>query len=139
MAQWVKLIGSSQPPSARVPNHWHAHGAGDTFQFESGPRGRMPPFEIGDEMILVAAGWSRAYAALEIAGGPEWSHTPRWGPKWPWVLHGRLVAWFPQVEDAPKPLEIGLPRSYGGAYQQITEEQYDEALRQFESRGAVTA
>jgi hypothetical protein len=129
MAYWLKLQGSSQPKSARVPNYWRGDHTGHagTIKFESGPAEGRCPIEVGDGVILAASGWSRIFAAVRIVDGPDRAREPRWGPRWPWVLYGEAVAWVERVEVGPKIVDAGLPRSYGASYQRISEEQYENA------------
>lgn len=137
---WIKLQGSSQPASARVPNLWwgdHGLRGDELVQFESGPRSGRCPFSLGDRVVLAAAGWSRVFAAVELVEKPRRAEVPRWGPRWPWVLVGRPQAWVDAVEQGPKVTEAGLPRSYGGAYQRISASEYESALDALRQRGRI--
>jgi hypothetical protein len=142
MTHWIKLLGTATPRTAWVPNDWlpSHHSRDGLIQFESGPKADrgVSPIEVGDEVILAGAGWGRAFAAVEILRGPELAGKPRWGPRWPWVLWGRPIAWVAHVENAPKLAEIGLPRSFGSSYRRITEDQYSRALDELFRRGAAS-
>jgi hypothetical protein len=89
---------------------------------------RRPSVQLGDRVVLYAAGWRVIFALAEVVSHPE--NDPS-RTRWQWRFAIRATLALPDLRDAP-PVEAAgvLPRSLGRhSYVRLSEEQYELAER----------
>jgi hypothetical protein len=93
---------------------------------------RRPSVQLGDDVVLYAAGWRVIFALAEVVSHPE--NDPA-RTRWQWRFAIRPTLALPDLRDAPPVGAAGvLPRSLGRhSYVRLTEEQHALAREALEA------
>src|SRR5688572_20754965 len=99
-----------------MPDDWTSGVDLERFKLITGPSSPRSMPKIGKPTTVVfhAVGYSRIFGWGEALDLPNYGYRDaKYGDRWPWFFHVRVLAWIPLISTAPETAPLVSRRALG--------------------------